>query len=202
MSTPQLRVTRRSPAPAKVSIAALACRARTRPAAVLAAGAVTGRRTAEKGALRTAVPPPSAASTRILEARHVPCEASLRHHSDTSASLPMLTKEPKRNVCCSQWGFCGTTTVGIPPFSPLKATDADRGCRAIQDFCENGCQSNCGQPSRPGTGGGDVRNTIIGYYEGWRADGHPCGTMNPSQIPVDALTGLNVAFAYITPGTV
>ncbi|KAJ6007241.1 hypothetical protein N7540_011217 [Penicillium herquei] len=86
------------------------------------------------------------------------------------------------NVCCSEWGFCGTTS----------------------DFCGTGCQSNCRTPSSP-SGGGDVRNTIIGYYESWRSGYNDetalCDYLDPSQIPIQALTGVNYAFAYITPGT-
>ncbi|ROV99663.1 hypothetical protein VSDG_03081 [Cytospora chrysosperma] len=84
------------------------------------------------------------------------------------------------NVCCSQYGFCGTTA----------------------EFCDpgSGCQSNCGNPSSPGSGG-NVRSLVIGYYESWRAYGETCGTLNPSQIPVQALDILNFAFAYISPET-
>ncbi len=78
------------------------------------------------------------------------------------------------NVCCSEYGFCGTT----------------------QDFCNDKCQSFCDQP-KPGGGGSNARQRIIGYWETWNLD-HPCGTMNPSEIPVQLLTHLNVAFGYIS----
>jgi len=65
---------------------------------------------------------------------------------------------------------------------------------------KTGCQSNCGQPSRPGQGH-DVRKKIIGYYESWRGSGAPCGTMAPEAIPVEALDQLNLAFVYIDPAT-
>ena len=48
--------------------------------------------------------------------------------------------------------------------------------------------------------GGDVRNTVIGYYESWRADA-TCAWADPSMIPAQALTGLNFAFAYVLPDT-
>ncbi|KAK8131958.1 glycosyl hydrolases family 18 protein-like protein [Apiospora kogelbergensis] len=70
------------------------------------------------------------------------------------------------NVCCSQFGFCGTT-----------------------------------EKTRKSEERGDVRDLIIGYYESWKASGSECGTMDPSQIPVEALDQVNFAFVYITPGT-
>ncbi|KAL2813347.1 hypothetical protein BDW59DRAFT_167530 [Aspergillus cavernicola] len=81
------------------------------------------------------------------------------------------------NICCSQFGFCGTTA----------------------DFCGQGCQSNCHDPDRPSPVGGSVRNRIIGYYESWRAEGARCGTMRPEEIPVEYLDQVNVAFVYIDP---
>ncbi|KAI0190613.1 glycoside hydrolase family 18 protein [Astrocystis sublimbata] len=78
------------------------------------------------------------------------------------------------NVCCSEFGFCGTTS----------------------EFCLTGkCQSNCQQP-KPKSSGSNVQKRIVGYWEAWNSD-HACGTMNPSEIPVQMLTHLNVAFGYI-----
>ncbi|KAF7131458.1 hypothetical protein CNMCM5793_004683 [Aspergillus hiratsukae] len=86
------------------------------------------------------------------------------------------------NVCCSEWGFCGTTS----------------------DFCGTGCQSNCRTPSSPGSGG-DVRNTVIGYFESWVSYNTSrrgnCALSDPTTIPVEALDGVNYAFAYIRPPT-
>ncbi|KAJ4244051.1 hypothetical protein NW762_014664 [Fusarium torreyae] len=84
------------------------------------------------------------------------------------------------NVCCSEFGFCGTTT----------------------NYCDDKCQSNCGDPKRPKGKGGDVRKHIIGYYESWKSSGESCGEMTPSQIPVENLDAVNLAFAYITPDDV
>jgi hypothetical protein len=81
------------------------------------------------------------------------------------------------NVCCSEFGFCGTT----------------------EDFCDSACQSNCGSPTRPG-GNGDVRDRVVGYYEGWSTQ-RTCGYLDASQIPAAALTHVNLAFAYINPET-
>ncbi|KAA8652731.1 uncharacterized protein ATNIH1004_001636 [Aspergillus tanneri] len=85
------------------------------------------------------------------------------------------------NVCCSEFGFCGTT----PEF-----------CDASQ-----GCQSNCGSPAiPPGKSAKPVTNKVIGYYEAWSAR-RECYPFPPAAIPIEGLTHLNFAFAYIDPST-
>ncbi|KAK2841524.1 hypothetical protein FQN49_006173 [Arthroderma sp. PD_2] len=77
------------------------------------------------------------------------------------------------NVCCSPFGFCGTTS----------------------DFC-----GGVTVPS-PECGGGDsASQKVIGYYEGWNLQ-RPCGTMSPEQIPLGWYTHINFAFALIDPQT-
>ena len=44
-----------------------------------------------------------------------------------------------------------------------------------------------------------MQKKIIAYWEGWNGQ-HSCGTMSPSEIPVDKITHLFMAFGYITPG--
>ncbi|KAI0436524.1 carbohydrate-binding module family 18 [Xylaria telfairii] len=87
------------------------------------------------------------------------------------------------NVCCSQFGFCGLS----------------REFCKVTDDKETSCQSNCDQPGS-GSSGGDVQKRIIGYYEAWVAQ-RKCNGMSISQIPVNALTHLHFAFAYIVPGS-
>lgn len=110
------------------------------------------------------------------------CGDGCQSHCDAKAECGQYAEVPGTtcplNVCCSEFGFCGTTA----------------------DFCGNNCQSNCGSPERP-NGGGDVRDRIIGYYESWASSKEPCGAMTPEQIPVDGLTHVNFAFAYIDPHT-
>ncbi|KAI5198888.1 glycoside hydrolase [Aureobasidium subglaciale] len=121
------------------------------------------------------------------------CGDGCQSHCDAKAECGRDATTPGTecplNVCCrcigcvvnqrySQFGFCGTTS----------------------EFCDTGCQSNCGQPNKPGSGT-DARNKIIGYWESWRADGVPCGAMSPESIPVEALDQLNLAFIYIDPET-
>jgi hypothetical protein len=89
-------------------------------------------------------------------------------------------KECPLNVCCSRWGFCGTT----------------------EDFClktddkDTSCQSNCGQPDRRKCSTESWKQRRIAYYETW-ADNRTCDAFRPESIPVKALTHLNIAFGGI-----
>ncbi|KAH6871517.1 hypothetical protein B0T10DRAFT_466678 [Thelonectria olida] len=110
------------------------------------------------------------------------CGKGCGSNCDATAQCGQYSKSGDKtcplNVCCSQFGFCGTTS----------------------EFCGTGCQSNnCGAPSRPKGKGGDVRDNIIGYHQSWKSSGDECGHMTPSQIHVDSLNAVNLAFAYITP---
>lgn len=86
-----------------------------------------------------------------------------------------IGKKCPLNVCCSQYGFCGSTS----------------------EFCEAGCQSNCvlNPPVPPGGSAISVlNNKVIGYYEAWSAR-RSCRSFPPSAIPVEGLTHVNFAFA-------
>uniref|UniRef100_A0A8H7XJL8 Chitinase n=1 Tax=Psilocybe cubensis TaxID=181762 RepID=A0A8H7XJL8_PSICU len=101
------------------------------------------------------------------------------------------------NVCCSQFGFCGTT----------------------DDFCGTGCTGpNCGQPKIPTGVNSDVTSRVIGYYEVfmvslilflsadqflgmYRASSRVCDAWFPQNIPASGYTHLNYAFASIDPNT-
>ena len=76
------------------------------------------------------------------------------------------------NVCCSKFGFCGTTS----------------------DFC--GSQ----QVKSPSCSGSSSNKRTVGYYEGWSIS-RSCDTMYPEAIPASAYTHLNFAFAFIDPGS-
>ncbi|KFY05480.1 hypothetical protein V492_08509 [Pseudogymnoascus sp. VKM F-4246] len=78
------------------------------------------------------------------------------------------------NVCCSDYGFCGTTA----------------------DFCAGKVTSS---PECPASGNSSSARTI-GYYEGWNWQ-RPCGTMTPRQIPLGYYTHINYAFSLIDPTT-
>ncbi|KAJ7792533.1 hypothetical protein B0H14DRAFT_165027 [Mycena olivaceomarginata] len=81
------------------------------------------------------------------------------------------------NVCCSKFGFCGTTT----------------------DFCGDGCQSGCDDVPIPscGTNQESALTRRIGYYEAW-ADSRGCMSYSPEKISAETLTYINFAFALIS----
>ncbi|PNP44197.1 hypothetical protein THARTR1_11088 [Trichoderma harzianum] len=112
------------------------------------------------------------------------CGIGCTSNCDAKAECGQFSADGKKtcplNVCCSQFGFCGSTA----------------------EFCDpsSGCQSNCGTPHSPGSGG-NVRSQIIGYYESWSSYSGRCGSLKPSQLPVSALNIVNFAFAYISPET-
>ncbi|KAF1812796.1 glycoside hydrolase [Eremomyces bilateralis CBS 781.70] len=76
------------------------------------------------------------------------------------------------NVCCSKFGFCGTTA----------------------DFCNGKVVVS------PECSGRSSDQKTIGYYEGWNLQ-RTCGTMAPEDIPLGYYTHINFAFALIHPTT-
>ncbi|KAJ6492287.1 hypothetical protein C8R45DRAFT_990838 [Mycena sanguinolenta] len=102
-------------------------------------------------------------------------------HCDAKAqcgpNAPPGEEECPLKVCCSQYGYCGTT----------------------EDFCGDGCTSNC-NPGTLGSCSPDQATALtrrIGYVEGW-AGRRGCMAWSPSNLNVDSLTHLNFAFAYIS----
>jgi chitinase len=76
------------------------------------------------------------------------------------------------NVCCSPFGFCGTT----------------------KGFCLGAIVS------KPECGGRSSDAMTIGYYEGWNQQ-RSCGRMKPSEIPLGYYTHIFYSFALIDPKT-
>ncbi|RDW81627.1 uncharacterized protein DSM5745_05184 [Aspergillus mulundensis] len=76
------------------------------------------------------------------------------------------------NVCCSKYGFCGTT----------------------EEFCGSK------KVKRPSCKSNRSTQRVVGYYEGW-APGRVCNILWPEQIPLGIYTHLNYAFATIDPDT-
>lgn len=106
-------------------------------------------------------------------------------------------KECPLKVCCSQYGYVVIERL----IWTEQITDGVRFCGTTSEFCDTGCQSGCGHPGPPAGGSSlNVRHRVIGYYEAWGAR-RECHPMTPSGIPVDGLTHVNFAFAYIEPGT-
>ncbi|KAI9041496.1 glycoside hydrolase [Aspergillus affinis] len=76
------------------------------------------------------------------------------------------------NVCCSKFGFCGTT----------------------EDFCQGK------KVISPECKGESAKAKLIGYWEGWNQE-KKCDHMPAEDIPLGYYTHLNFAFAYIDPLT-
>ena len=74
------------------------------------------------------------------------------------------------NVCCSEFGFCGTT----------------------KDFCGGKTV-----PS-PNCGGKSAEKRLIGYYEGWNVHQRPCGSKSPALMSGKYVIGKRPA-AYSPP---
>ncbi|CAG8939269.1 unnamed protein product [Penicillium salamii] len=112
------------------------------------------------------------------------CGEGCMHNCNATAPCGQYAKVPGQgcplNVCCSEFGFCGTTS----------------------EFCDQkgekgkGCQSHCEQP-KPSVKTSNVQERVIGYWEAWNMD-HACGTMEPGEIPVQMLSHLIISFGYIS----
>ncbi|OJJ42539.1 hypothetical protein ASPZODRAFT_147179 [Penicilliopsis zonata CBS 506.65] len=78
------------------------------------------------------------------------------------------------NVCCSRYGFCGTTS------------DFCGGLVVSSPQCDISTNSS--------------NQRTVGYYEGWNWQ-RSCGKMTPQQIPLGYYTHINFAFSLIDPST-
>ncbi|KAK2611936.1 hypothetical protein QQS21_002042 [Conoideocrella luteorostrata] len=106
------------------------------------------------------------------------CISNCNSHAECGQfSDPPNVKCPL-NTCCSEFGFCGTT----------------------KEFCTGKCQSNCVEHPKPPAGSGDPLSKVIGYYEAW-SDRSKCHQTSARDLPADALTHLNYAFAYVDPNS-
>ncbi|KAF5671745.1 hypothetical protein FHETE_3958 [Fusarium heterosporum] len=107
------------------------------------------------------------------------CMSNCNAKSDCGKYAKKGNEKCPLNVCCSEHGYCGTT----------------------KDFCGAKCQNGCDEPKVPsGKSTRPVRDKVIGYYEAWSAR-RKCQPFRPSNIPTNALTHVNFAFAYIDPDT-
>ncbi|KAH6655949.1 hypothetical protein BKA67DRAFT_675964 [Truncatella angustata] len=86
------------------------------------------------------------------------------------------------NVCCSAYGFCGTTS---------------DFCTVVDDDDDHSCQSNCESPTEPSCSSNNVLKKVIGYYESWSTS-RVCDSWTPSNIAASSLTHINYAFALFT----
>ncbi|KAF3055152.1 Killer toxin subunits alpha/beta [Daldinia childiae] len=106
------------------------------------------------------------------------CSSNCDAHAECGQYSEPPNQECPLNACCSQFGFCGTT----------------------KDFCNDKCQSNCVEhPKPPGVGGPRMTlSKVIGYWEAWN-DRSTCHPGKATDLPIDALTHVNYAFAYLDP---
>lgn len=96
------------------------------------------------------------------------------------------------NVCCSEFGFCGSTTEFCTWTNP---TDPN------YSKC-NPQYGSCGAVNRPscGSGGNSVSKRNIGYYESW-ANTRACQKVAPEDLNLDGFTSINFAFSFFDPTT-
>lgn len=108
------------------------------------------------------------------------CDSQCDAKSECGQYADPPGKKCPLNVCCSEFGFCGSTA----------------------EFCDSKCQSNCvlDPPVPAGRSSEPVLSKVIGYYESWSAR-RTCRAFPPAAIPVQGLTHVNFAFAYIDPGS-
>ncbi|KAK5658413.1 hypothetical protein OQA88_2390 [Cercophora sp. LCS_1] len=112
------------------------------------------------------------------------CGTGCQSNCNAKAECGQYAETPGKtcplNTCCSEFGFCGTT----------------------QDFCTGGCQSNCVLNPQPASGSpkNQALSKVIGYYESWSYQSS-CNRKSPSDMPLNELTHLNYAFAFIEPVT-
>ncbi|KAF7354409.1 hypothetical protein MVEN_01129900 [Mycena venus] len=120
---------------------------------------------------------PASADSAVTFAVRVCARATAMPRRSAGKDAPPVNVTCPLNVCCSEFGFCGTTT----------------------EFCGNGCQSNCGDPSIPSCSANQESATArrIGYYEAW-ANGRSCMAYPPEKISAESLTHINFAFALIS----
>lgn len=83
------------------------------------------------------------------------------------------------NVCCSEFGNCGTTV----------------------DFCGTGCQNGCDDIARPSCEGStSATKRTVGYYESW-ANTRKCQSVSPEDLNVTGFTHINYSFLLFDPNT-
>lgn len=96
------------------------------------------------------------------------------------------------NVCCSEFGFCGST----PEFCVWTNTADSNYASCSTKY------GGCGSVNRPScsTGGNSVSKRNIGYYESW-SNTRTCQNVAPEDLNLDGFTSMNFAFAFFDPST-
>ncbi|CZR61249.1 uncharacterized protein PAC_11145 [Phialocephala subalpina] len=102
------------------------------------------------------------------------CTSSCDAIAECGPYAPSDSYDCPLNVCCSQYGFCGTTS----------------------DFCGTGCVTGCTTVDEPSCAGSSSDAQLVGYYESWSYT-RPCDAWAPENITAGVWTQLNYAFALI-----
>ncbi|KAF2719131.1 glycoside hydrolase family 18 protein [Polychaeton citri CBS 116435] len=93
------------------------------------------------------------------------------------------------NVCCSEFGFCGSTS----EFCVWTNTADPNYSQCIIQW------GGCGSVNRPTCcGGSSVSTRNVGYYESW-ANTRGCQSVAPEDLNLDGFTSINFAFAFFDP---
>ncbi|KAL3418044.1 glycosyl hydrolase family 18 [Phlyctema vagabunda] len=122
------------------------------------------------------------------------CATGCQHNCDAKAECGPYAAEGKQtcplNVCCSEFGFCGSTT----EFCKWENT-ADTNYASCDEK-----YGGCGSVKRPTCSGTSVGKRNIGYYESW-SNTRACQKVAPEDLNLDGFTSMNFAFAFFDPTT-
>ena len=117
------------------------------------------------------------------------CGTGCQHNCDAKSECgpyaPAETQKCPLNVCCSEFGFCGSTTEFCHWTNPADP---------IYPACDTK-YGGCGDVDRPScSGGSSAAKRTIGYYESW-SNTRKCQNVAPEDLNLDGYTHINFAFA-------
>lgn len=124
------------------------------------------------------------------------CGTGCQHNCDAKSECgpyaPANAQHCPLSVCCSEFGFCGSTS------EFCTWTNAADPLYASCDTKYGGC----GDVDRPscGKGSASVKGRTIGYYESW-ANTRTCQAVAPEDLNLAGFTHINFAFAFFDPNT-
>ncbi|KAF2166320.1 glycoside hydrolase family 18 protein [Zasmidium cellare ATCC 36951] len=128
----------------------------------------------------------------------------MQHSTNTLRRLDMgMASTPRAQSNCDAHAECGQ--FADPPgktCSPIACCSEHGYCGTSEEFCNGKCQGSVPCVPHPAPSGSkntdNVYKRVVGYYEAWAAR-RSCQAWKPTDLPVDGLTHLNFAFAYIEP---
>ena len=118
------------------------------------------------------------------------CGTGCRFNCDAKAECGPYAPDGKQvcplNVCCSEFGFCGSTS----EFCTWNNKDDPNYGSCSTKY------GGCGDVRRPSCGGGSsVSRRTIGYYETW-ANSRKTSPVSPEDLNLDGFTHINFAFSF------